>query len=227
MSIEAWYLHKQPSGDTSALLSLFTREKGIVSCLYKGGRTPKKQGILQAFMPLCLFLDNKKDWYYVRQLECAAAPLPLRGNALFAGMYVNELLYYALKPLDPHPQLYEKYHYTLKGLSLVKERLAIESLLRQFEWVLLDECGYQLSFFLDEGELPDSTSHYRFIAGQGFIAATEGIGGDDVLAIIQGQFDDVRVLKAAKWVMRQAIAHLLGGRELSSRHLFSSLSGNH
>jgi len=223
MSTEAWLLHKVPSGETSVRLSLFTCDKGIVPCLYKGGRTPKKQAILQPFTPLCLFLNNNKDWYYARNLETTSAPLHMKGLSLFAALYINELVYYALKPLDPHPELYESYQYTLQGLASITEQLAIESLLRKFEWVLLRECGYMLSF-MDDRE--SAAEYYQFVIGKGFTVAEEGLLGDHIFAITQGQFIDVQVLKTAKLVMRQAITHLLGGRELKSRALFRSRVGS-
>lgn len=221
MSTEAWLLHKTPSGDTSTRLHLFTREKGLVSCLYKGGRTPKKQAILQAFIPLWLSLDTNKDWYYVRNLETVSVALDLKGIALFAALYINELVYYALKPLDPYPELYDAYHYTLRALASVTERLAMEALLRKFEWALLCECGYMLSFDdCESGRAVCGNQRYRFVVGKGFTAAADGLSGAHILAISQGQFIDVAVLKTAKLIMRQAINHFLGGRELQSRRLF-------
>ena len=220
MSTEAWFLHKYPSGDTSAQLSLFTREKGIVTCLYKGARTAKKQGLLQPFIPLWLSLDSKKDWHFVRHLESLASPLTFKHHALFAALYVNELIYLALKPLDPHPELYDAYQYTLQGLTTVSERLPIEALLRQFEWVLLAECGYRLGLI---DAISTNAHYYQFIAGKGFISANNGWVARDVHAIIQGEFNDVHVLKVAKLIMRQAIHQLLGGRELKSRSLFNPI----
>ena len=218
MSAEAWLLHKSPSGDTSARLSLFTRDQGVVTCLYRGGRTVKKQAILQPFIPLWLSLDSKRDWHYVRSLETVTAPLPLKNSSLFCALYVNELLYYALKAFDPHPELYDVYEYTLKGLTVITEQVAMESLLRKFEWMLLGSCGYMLSFANDTAE------RYRLVSGKGFVVDHKGVPGEDVIAITQGQFEDVRVLKSAKIIMRQAVDDLLGGRELKTRALFKRTS---
>lgn len=221
MSAEAWLLHKSPSGDTSVRLSLFTRDQGVVTCLYRGGRTVKKQAILQPFIPLWLSLDSKRDWHYVRSLETVSPPLPLKNNSLFCALYVNELLFYALKAFDPHPELYDVYEYTLKGLAVITEQVVMESLLRKFEWMLLGSCGYSLSFEDDPAE------RYRLVAGKGFVVDHNGIPGEDVLAITQGQFEEVRVLKSAKLIMRQAVDNLLGGRELKSRALFKSSRSIH
>src|ERR1700734_3476910 len=107
MELEAWLLHKVPSGESSVRVYFFTKEQGILHCWYKGGRTPKKQAILQPFMPLWLSLDQRREHYYVRQLESLAAPLLLKNIALYSACYINELLYYALKPCDAHPDLFD------------------------------------------------------------------------------------------------------------------------
>ncbi|KTC84119.1 DNA repair protein RecO [Legionella brunensis] len=222
-TLEAWVLHKRPSGDTSVRATFFTREKGIVNCLCKGGRTPKKQAILQAFTPLWLSVEARKEWYYVRQFENTSAALDIKGNALFAGLYLNELLYYTLSPHDAHPDLYEVYVQTLQGLIIVTDNLAIEVLLRRFEWALLLACGQGISLTEEahSANLIDGDKSYRFIVNEGFLPAKAGLAGKDILALSQGHLDDINVLKTAKLIMRQAIDHLLGGKTLKSRALYA------
>lgn len=215
-TLDAWLLAKSPSGDSSLRLHLFTRQRGVVTCFYKGGRTPGKQGVLQPFLPLCLSLDSRKDYHFARNIETPSAALMLTGHALFAALYINELVYYTLKPFDPHSDLYLAYQYVLHGLTLASERLTLESLLRRFEWVLLRESGYRLAFV--DG---NNSAFYRFVAGAGFVAAQEGFALATVSAIIAGEFHDVQVVQAAKRIMRGAIDYLLAGRELKSRQLFS------
>lgn len=214
-----WLLAKTPSGDSSLRLHLLTRQHGIVSCFFKAGRTPKKQALLQPFLPLWLSFESRRDWQFARSIEASSAPLALSGRALFAALYVNELVFYAVKPFDPCPDLYDAYHYVLHGLSSMPEKLAMESLLRRFEWVLLASCGYQLT-------LRDTASWYRFVAGEGFVASAEGISAEIAHALVEGDFGQVGVLKTAKAVMRLAIDHLLSGRPLKSRQLFGQLHGN-
>lgn len=221
-ALEAWVLHKRPSGDTSVRVTFFTREKGILNCLYKGGRTPKKQAILQPFLPLWLAIDVRRDWHHVRQIETVAKPCELKGNSLFAGLYVNELLYYALSPLESQTELFDVYLHTMQGLSAITDRLAIEVLLRRFEYSLLLACGYSVSFTNEAYTVEpiEADQSYKFIAGAGFVATEIGIAGMDILALAEGRLDEVKVLRTAKFIMRQAIDHLLGGRELKARSLY-------
>ncbi|CEK11171.1 DNA repair protein RecO [Legionella hackeliae] len=220
--VEAWVLHKRPSGDSSVLVTFFTREKGIIKCLCKGGRSPKKQAVLQLFTPLWLSVEIKRDRHYVRQFETTSRTLDLKGNALFAGLYLNELLYYSLSALDYHPELFETYLKTLNGLVDATNNLMIEVLLRHFEWSLLTACGQAISFTEEANtmQLIDENKNYQFIAKEGFIPAITGLSGKHILALSQGHLNDVAVLKTAKLIMRQAIDSLLEGRVLQSRALY-------
>lgn len=223
-TFDAWILHKRLSGDTSTQITFFTREKGIVSCLCKGGRTPKKQAILQAFTPLWLSVELRKEWYYARQFESTALSLDIKGHALFAGLYINELLYLSLRPFDPHPDLYDAYLETLYKLVMVTDNLAIEVLLRRLEWMLLLACGQAISF--TEGHSRKKLVEdgcYQFTVHEGFIPTSTGLLGKDILAFAEGRVDEVAVLKTAKFIMRRAIDHLLGGKPLKSRALYGKV----
>lgn len=221
-TLQAWVIHKHWSGDTSARIVFFTQEYGLINCFYKGGRTPKKQALLQAFLPLWLAMDIRKDAHFVRHLEIAATPIPLVGQSLFAGLYMNELLYYALRPRDPHELLYAAYVQSLHMLTQASHRLAIEAVLRRFEWVLLTSCGFHMSLTHDaRSALPiNEDEFYQFIVGEGFVLAEKGVGGAHILAMAADKLEDVTVLNVAKRVMRQAIHHALDGREIKARALY-------
>lgn len=220
-TIEAWVLHKHWSGDTSSRVNFFTRELGQVQCLCKGGRTPKKQSMLQAFTPLWIVMDEKRERYYSRSIESLSPRLNLEGNALFSGLYVNELLYYALSHGDPDVELFNAYLLTLNELAAASERLSIESILRRFEWCLLKSCGQTFSLVQDHrGEPILLQAAYQFKAGEGLELSTRGIPGEHLLAMAKDNLDEAACLKSAKIIMRQAIDYLLGGREIKTRALF-------
>ena len=220
--LEAWVLHKRWSGDTSAQVTFFTRESGVVSALCKGGRTPKKQPLLQAFTPLWLTFDVRRDWYYVRELDVTAPSLELAGNPLFAGLYVNEILCHGLHQLDLCPLLYDAYVETLHALTHSTQRLEIEAALRRFEWQFLTVCGYQFSLTHEAltSMLILPTNDYDFIAGEGFMLTNKGISGASILAMSEDNLSDASTLKAAKWIMRRAIDHALDGKRIKARELY-------
>lgn len=224
-SVNAWLLRCRPSGDTSIRTSFFTNEYGIVEALYKGGRTPKKKSVLQPFMSLWLELNIRQDWHFVQKVEADSPVLPLLGHCLFAGLYVNELLYSMLKPNDPVPALFETYQKTLHGLTQVGDRLSIEPVLRRFERMLLEVSGYAISFTHEahNGEEINEGGVYCFVAGAGFYLSKEGYSGHDLLAFSKDNLDNSETLKTIKTVMRQAIAHALDGKKIQTRKLYSSV----
>ena len=138
-SCSAWLIHKQWLGNTSAKVFFFTAELGLISCFYKGARTPKKQSLLQAFTPLWISLDEKHHHFYIRKVESLSPTLPFQGAALFSGLYLNELIYLSLSLFQVETELFNAYLDSLKKLACEPDRLEIESLLRQFEWILLQD----------------------------------------------------------------------------------------
>lgn len=222
-TLNGYLLHKRWSGDTSVMATFFTREKGLLRCTYKGGRTSKKQAQLQPLMPLWLSLSERGQWHYARQVEASGAPFIFKDSALFSALYLNEILFYALKPNDLHEGLFEAYEQTLLQLSVLNDKQAIEAQLRRFEWHLLTSCGYGLSFSQEA-----RTNHpihpellYHFVAGEGFIQSGQGIPGRYLLALAHDDLEDPGSLKAAKLIMRKAIDHLLDGREIKARALYT------
>jgi DNA repair protein RecO (recombination protein O) len=222
-SLPAWLLHKKYSGDTSVRLVLFTKELGLLDCLYKGGRAPKKQAVLQAFTPLWISFEERHQHYYIRSVECNSSSLSLNGHSLFSGLYLNELLFYAMRVESPDEELFEAYVMALNGLAQTQEKTVVETILRRFEWVLLKSCGYLFSLVHEArtGDLIMADAHYQFRVGEGFVLSKQnGIPGSHILAMASDNLSEVAYLKSAKLIMRQAIDHLLGGREIKARKLY-------
>lgn len=218
----AWLIHKQAIGNTSSRLTVFTQEKGIIHCLFRGGRALKKQAALQLFLPLWIEIDSRAYGQYIRQLECQGVIPLFASTNLFAALYINELIYHTIKPNDAQPELYESYQYTMQALPSITDRLAIEAVLRRFEWQLLYACGVLCSFEKEAhtNQSIDATQFYKYLPARGFIASAQGLPGCDILALAQDQLNTPQILKTAKIIMRQAINYLLAGKELKSRSLF-------
>jgi DNA repair protein RecO (recombination protein O) len=104
----------------------------------------------------------------------------------------------------------------------------IEKWLRRFEKLLLKECGYELVFDrdADTGERVNAQARYVLEPDFGFRRvsarkdAVGGYRGATLLAIAADHFDEVEVRRAAKRIMREALAPHLGDRPLHSRALF-------
>ena len=99
----------------------------------------KAGSLIRPFVSLEVELRGKSELKTVARLESAGPAHWLDGQALFSGMYLNELLIRLLPAEDAHPALFEHYVATLPALA---EHRPLEPLLRAFEWRLLDELGY-------------------------------------------------------------------------------------
>lgn len=224
----AYILHSRPYRDTSALLDVLTAEHGRLTLVARGARRPGKKGggsALQPFQPLLLSFSGRAELKTLTATETAGEAIGLRGDRLYSGLYLNELLVRLLHRHDANPQLFVAYGTALRELSAAD---AMDAVLRRFEVCLLEELGYRLRF--DVYGLAQDTvqaaGYYRFDPEVGLQACepTSGPGGqrysgEDLLAMAGGKFDG-EARHAAKHLLRQALAVHLGERPLNSRTLF-------
>ena len=157
--------------------------------------------------------------------EPAAITLPLQQTALYSGFYVNELICRVLEQETAQPQLFQDYLRCLTELAGTP--LAVEPVLRRFEFQLLQSLGYGVDFLhcAGSGQPIDENMTYRYREEQGFMASlikdNLTFYGRDLLAFEQCRFDDSTVLQAAKRFTRLALKPYLGSKPLKSRELFS------
>lgn len=216
----AFVLHSRAYKESSALVDLLT-PAGRCRAVLRGARG-KTGSLARPFIPLELELRGRGELKNVARLEPAGVPNLLAGDALFSGLYLNELLLRLLPAEDAHPQLFEHYAATLPLLAAGR---ALEPLLRAFEWRLLDELGYAFALDRDLAGLPvRADSLYRLRPDAGLEAIDElqpgAFHGQDLLAMAEADWTAPGALAAAKRLMRQALAPHLGGRPLVSRELF-------
>ncbi|TGD74666.1 DNA repair protein RecO [Mangrovimicrobium sediminis] len=222
----AYILHQRPYRDTSLLLEVFTATQGRISLVGKGVRRRARGGsvaaLLQPFTPLLLSFSGRSELKNLNQVEPAGAARALRGDFLFSGMYLNELLVRLLHRNDPHPALFAAYGLALEALERREE---MDGVLRRFELGLLDELGYSFSLVEDgrSGEPLDAQAWYGFESDVGLVRAAPGAApvfhGGDLLAAAQGDFGGAAG-QTAKRLMRLALAAHLGDTPLHSRELF-------
>ncbi len=216
----AFVLHSRSYKESSSLVDLLTPQ-GRLRAVLRGARG-KAGSLVRPFIPLELELRGRGELKTVARLETAGIPNLLSGDALFSGLYLNELLIRLLPAEDAHPELFQHYAATLLLLAAGQP---LEPLLRAFEWRLLEELGYGFSLGEDLGGRPiDPQGLYRLLPDAGFEQVSQlqpGVfSGSDLLAMAATQWNTPGVLAAAKRLMRQALAPHLGGRPLVSRELF-------
>lgn len=218
--LPAYVLHNRAYRETSALVDFLTPQ-GRVRAVMRRARG-KGGSLARPFLPLEVELRGRGELKNVGRLDSVGVAAWLHGDALFSGLYLNELLIRLLPAEDPHPALFAHYAATLQALA---EGRALEPLLRSFEWRLLDELGY--AFALDQdinGDPLVADARYRLQVDAGlervYLLQPGLFSGSELAAMAEADWDAPGALSAAKRLMRQALAVHLGGRPLVSRELF-------
>ena len=222
-------LHTIPYRETSLLVDIFTLNHGRLRCVAKGFRKPNKKGIAKTLFP---YTEHHFQWQgrgelkTLNQAEPIQAPVFLKQESLFVGLYINELLYKLLHQNDPHQSLYEFYCQLMTQLSSSE---ILQPVLRRFEMLLLEELGYGLVLDAEAetGQAVSSEHLYYYIPDQGLKLIQDptadnlhAFSGADIMALCQGQLEQQSVLRAAKKLTRQVIDFYLDGKELNSRELY-------
>lgn len=222
-------LHTIPYRETSLLVDIFTLNHGRLRCVAKGFRKPNKKGIAKTLFP---YTEHHFQWQgrgelkTLIQADPIQAPVFLKQESLFVGLYINELLYKLLHQNDPHQSLYEFYCQLMTQLSSSE---ILQPVLRRFEMLLLEELGYGLVLDAEAetGQAVSSEHLYYYIPDQGLKLIQDptadnlhAFSGADIMALCQGQLEQQSVLRAAKKLTRQVIDFYLDGKELNSRELY-------
>ncbi len=225
----AFLLHQRPFRDTSLLLDVFSRDHGKLALVARGARTQKSRlkPLLRPFMPLQLSWLLRSDLGTLTGAELDGQPRTLSGDALMSGYYLNELILHLLHRHDPHPEVFEAYAQTIARLAASEDPAPA---LRVFEIELLKLLGYEPSFgheAVTHDEI-DPAAHYEYRAEQGPVRVGRESGpmvfsGELLIAIREHRFDDAKVLRSAGRLLRNVIAHHLGGKELKSRKVLVDL----
>ncbi|WP_044870595.1 DNA repair protein RecO [Pseudomonas sp. LFM046] len=226
-ALPAFVLHSRAYRESSALVDFFTPE-GRLRAVLRGARG-KAGTLARPFLPLEVEFRGRGELKNVGRLDSAGIPNLLAGEALFSGLYLNELLVRLLPAEDPQAALFEHYAVTLQALAANRP---LEPLLRAFEWRLLDELGYGFALDTDLAGQPIAPDGiYRLVPDAGL----EPVGqlqpglfqGRELLALAEADWSAPGALGAAKRLMRQALAPHLGGRPLVSRELFMTIKEPH
>lgn len=226
-------LHRRDHRNTSLLIELFSAEAGRLVVIAKGakaaarGRSPLAS-LLQPFQPLWLAWSGRGEVKTLTQAEAAGAALNLCGERLYCGFYLNELLLRLLERADPHEALFVFYQQALADLVAAP----VEAVLRRFELHLLEELGYAPDLERDaDGAALVPEGQYRYQPQYGLIAQPAGLAeGEAALApgitgaalarLRAGEALSGAEARAARHLMRAALAPHLGPKPLKSRALF-------
>lgn len=221
----SFVLLSRPFRNTSALVDLFTLSHGRIRVIVKGLRGKKStlRGVLQPFVPLQVSWMGRSDLKTLTQAEALAPQYALKGQVLYCGLYLNELLMKLMPSWDEHSHVFQIYVETLQHLQAGE---AVDIALRRFESALLTDLGYGIPLLIDGLSQDDVVAEgiYSFDSRLGVtrrkVAGNDTYSGESLLAIADDDYSVLETRRDAKRLFRQALAILLDGKEIVSRRLF-------
>jgi DNA repair protein RecO (recombination protein O) len=244
-SSDGFVLHSYPYKETSLIIETFTRNCGRVPMVARGAkRNGGGKYQLNPFQPVTLSWFGRAEMKTLKSADPQRIYPQMRGHALMAGFYVNELILKLAARDDAHNALFEAYDEALSALSglahsdsaiNVAPNRMIEVALRRFELALLNELGYGLTLDheADSSTAIDPEGDYLYVVERGPVRVTArqeiraidpvALSGRTLHALAAAQFTDAATLAEAKVLMRRVINHHLGDRALHTRQLVREL----
>lgn len=222
----AYILHSRSFRETSLIIEIFSREQGRAALVARGAKSARSRwrNVLQPFRPLLLSWTQKSELGTLTAADQVASPPALQGQALYCGLYMNELLIRLLHRGDPHREVFERYREVLSELASEE---APQPLLRVFEKHLLDAIGYAmlLDRECDSGADVRPGQWYEYQPDRGPIRASgPGKGRVSGAALLQLHAEQLETayLPELRMLMRSVIGYHLGDRPLKSLSLFTA-----
>ncbi|MCY3858863.1 MAG: DNA repair protein RecO [Gammaproteobacteria bacterium] len=217
-------LRRRPYSETSLLLELLTSESRYVHALYRGA---KRKGAT----PIDLFAEYAMSWRprvgLVTVRTCELKGLSnLTGDALYAGLYVNELVRRGMHENQVIEDIQPAYQTTVQQLE--DGNTDMDVALRTFEKRFLKALGFELEFHREQatGEVISSNALYLFDPLDGFRKSEDvdqaTYPGHVLLNISVDRFERPETRQAAKLILRDALYHHLGERAIKARSLLTA-----
>ena len=178
----AFVLHRYDWSESSLILEVFTRHHGRTALVAKGAKKPSSnfRPVLLPLQPLHLTWTQSdasaSDIHTLKGAEWVGGHVMPTGDALLAGMYLNELLMRLLAREDTHAPLFDLYAGVVRVLGNGTHGEALEPVLRAFELLLLREIGLLPALDAETATLAPllPEARYTLVAEGGLRAAAEG-----------------------------------------------------
>jgi DNA repair protein RecO (recombination protein O) len=213
----AFILHARAYRETSLLIEAFTRNHGRVGLVARGVRSARSRfprASLQPLQPLLLGWIAKGELGTLTSAEQTGSRWRLAGDALLAGMTVNELVLRLSSRNDAHPHAFGAYTECLARLA---EGEPIGWTLRRFERDFMADLGYalQLTHTIDGANVvPEENYAYLVDAGPAPWTSTSlapRVSGATLIALDRDEMPTSEQSTELRRLMRATIRHLVGG----------------
>ncbi|MGB0132910.1 DNA repair protein RecO [Dokdonella sp.] len=216
-------LHARAYRETSLLLECLTPEFGRVGLVARGVRREKSRiprGLLQPLQALCLSWLGNGELFTMTHAEATAPPIPIVGERLYSGMYLNELVLRLCARSDPQPELFEHYCTCLHRLAHGEPE---GWTLRRFERDLMIALGYGLVLDrdIDDGSALEGNRQYSYLIDSGPQRSRSSPGvlrvsGAALLALHQDERPEPAHERELRILMRALLQHQLNGGSLNA-----------
>ena len=193
--------------------------------LAKSARRVKSQfrGVLRPFQLLSLSWSGKGEVPVVTGASLQSNFLEMKGEVLYVGSYLNELLINLLHGHDPVPALFDSYKLALNSLH---HESNLSQPIRVFEKKLLKELGYGLVLDTeaDRAQTIEESKYYTYDFNKGPICAARdvpnSISGATLLALANENIPPGPVELQSRRLLSDAMEHHLNGRKIHSREIY-------
>jgi len=222
----AYVLHSRSFRETSLIVEAFTREHGRIAVIARGAKSARSRwrNVLQPFRPLLLSWNQKSDLGTLTAVDQVASPPALQSQALYCGLYLNELLMRLLHRGDPHGEVFERYRQVLSELA---SEASPQPLLRVFEKHLLEAIGYAMLLDREQngGAEIQAQNWYDYQPQLGPLLCSgpgKGRVSGAALLALHAENLEADILPELRMLMRSVIGYHLGDKPLASLSLFSA-----
>ena len=163
VSHSGFLLHVRKYKETSSIINIFSRNKGIESLIFRGSFTNKDKFKFSLFNEYLFSYNDKYSFPYLSKFEIINS-FSFDKKYYLLGLYVNELLYKTMREGYDYEKIYEYYKSFLVHLS--NSSSSLKRLALVFEKNFIDNLGYGL-YMLNDKDINDNLL-YSYDFDEGF-----------------------------------------------------------
>ena len=225
-SSKAILLHSANFKETSLIGTFFTDTYGLIKLVVKGAKA-KKSRFSNIKVPGAVFeiefggRGELKNLYTSEIIDSAV----IEESNLKIHLYLHEIIIRTLELEAPVKPIFESLLTILKEIEKISDSSQKEIKLRQFEFQLISELGYEFSLLNDcNGKMIKKDSFYEFIPNQGLRETKETnrlnvSKGSSILKFSEGAFENDQSKKFIKYIMRSSL-DTISAKPLNSSKFF-------
>ena len=207
---DAFLIAKKPYLEKQIISILLTKKHGIIYAITYQSKQKKQN--LELFNLLACQLLIKTNMGQLKTVEIQKHYPPLQGQYVFAGLYINELIYKLFQPNEPQEKLFSLYQSALTDLVNQKP---IKQTIRLFEYTLQQLLGYGLNtLVLEEYDNDWFIFHPETGLTPCFNNTNEAIHRTTIQQLTNTNFTETKTQQASKAIFAKMLKHILGEKKI-------------